>query len=159
MPLAALFISGAVVLAQEARPPVAVTNPPLIFSVERIRSALETPVSELLTRRKITPDFVVDIRERQRFEKLMKPWDFSSGPVPPGGLYAYEQLQRSGLRVAQPMFMFDLLAIARGVSKAAYSARTARARQEVDRAIAEYCAAQPNRGAGIQLCTSSPAIR
>jgi len=29
----------------------------------------------------------------------------------------------------------------------------------VQRAIAEYCAAQPNGGAGIQLCAISPAIR
>lgn len=153
MSLAALFISGALALAQQVPPPAAVTNPPAIFSVDRIRAALETPISELLTRRPITPDFVVDIRERQRFEKLMKPWDFSSGPVPPGGLYAYEQFQRSGIPVAQPLFMIDLLAIARGITKTAYSARTARAREEVDRAIAEYCEAQPDHGARIQLCT------
>jgi hypothetical protein len=33
------------------------------------------------------------------------------------------------------------------------------AREEVTRAIAEYCAAQPNRGAGIQICSGSPYIR
>ena len=158
MPLAALFISGALILAQQA-PPSADTLPPPLFSVDRIRAALDKPSSDLLTRRPITPDFVVNIRERERFEKLLKPWDFSSGPVPPGGLYAYEQLQRSGIPIAQPMFMMDLLSIARGVSKAAYSARTAKARREVDRAIAEYCDALPNRGAGVQLCTISPPIR
>jgi hypothetical protein len=156
---AALILSGALALAQQPTQPPADINPPPLFSVERIRAALETPHSELLTRRQITPDFVVNIRERERFEKLMKPWDFSSGPVPPGGLYAYEQLQRSGIAIAQPLFLIDLMAIGRGVSKAAYSARTAAARRTVERAIAEYCAAQPDGGAGIQLCTSSRAMR
>jgi hypothetical protein len=157
---AALLMSGALVFAQQAAPPPdAADNPTTIFSIDRIRAALEIPQSELLMRREITPDFVVNIRERERFEKLMKPLDFRSGPVPPGGLYAYEQLQRSGIGMAQPLFLFDLMTVAHGINKAMYAARSAAARRTVERAIAEYCAAQPNGGAGIQLCMNSPAVR
>ena len=73
MLLAALFLSGALALAQQAPPSAADANPPTptLFSVEHIRAALDIPHTDLLMRREITPDFVVNIRERERFEKLM----------------------------------------------------------------------------------------
>jgi hypothetical protein len=164
MSIAALLVSGALALAQEAAPQTAAARiGGLPVSIDRIREALERPPSDRLIQRVVTPDFAVKITERERFEKLVPPWDFRSGPVPPGGLYAYEQLQRSGIAFAQPLVSVDLLAIGRGVASAISGARSAHAgaaaRDEVQRAIAEYCAAQPNAGAGIQLCTTSPAIR
>ncbi len=110
------------------------------------------------------PNFRVEIRERQRFEELLARLDFRSGPVPPGGLYGFEQRARlSSPWGSQPIAIVDLFAIGRvvanGVSNARRAHAEAAAREQVASAIAEYCAAQPNRGAGIQICTSSPAIR
>jgi hypothetical protein len=59
---------------------------------------------------------------------------------------------------SMPIMSLDLLAIARGVG-ASNRARDARAaRGEVQRAIADYCAAQSNAQA-IQICSTSAAIR
>jgi hypothetical protein len=80
------------------------------------------------------------------------PWNFRSGPVPPGGLYAYEQLQRSGISIAQPLVLVDLMAIARGIARAHAAQSAAAAREDVRQTIAEYCAAQPDGGAGIAIC-------
>jgi len=130
--------------ASQSEPPV------LPVSIERIRAALQRPA--LLTVPRITPDFVVDVRERQRFDKLVPPMDFSSGPVPPGGLYAYEQLQRAGVPVAQPLMLIDLMAIAHEIGRAHAAHEAASAREEVRQAIADYCAGQPGGGAGIAIC-------
>jgi hypothetical protein len=68
-------------------------------------------------------------------------------------------------RVATLSFIETLIAkyLARRMFSAVTAAERASAeqsaREEVARAIAEYCAAQPNRGAGIQICISSPVIR
>jgi hypothetical protein len=124
--------------------------PDLPVSIARIRAALERP--DVLTLPRITPDFVVDVRERQRFDKLVPPMDFRSGPVPPGGLYAYEQLQRSGVSAAQPLLLIDLIAIGHEISRAHAAHEAASAREEVRQAIADYCAAQPAGGAGIAIC-------
>jgi hypothetical protein len=57
-----------------------------------------------------------------------------------------------------PIFSLDLLGMAKsaGAAKHAYDER--RARDEVRRSIAAYCAAQPNAGT-IQICSTSAAIR
>jgi hypothetical protein len=163
MTMAAALLLVALGLAPQAPPPDAPKRRPADsadtspFSVDRIRKALERPSSDRLIPRPITADFVVDIRERQRFERLMPPlWDFKSGPVPPGGLYAYEQLQQTGTRMAQPLFLVDLLAIGHSIGHAIGDARAAAAHDAVERAIAEYCGARPDRGVGIQLCASGP---
>ncbi len=74
--------------------------------------------------------------------------------VPPGGL------RPSG---SQPLFTVDLLSAALAAATAVNAARRAYARhrsvEEVRRTIAAYCDAQPNGGAGIQICSTSPAIR
>jgi hypothetical protein len=149
MTIAMLLVAGAVMLAQQA-PPASDAPPELPVSVDRIRAALERP--DLLTLPHITPDFVVEVHDRERFDKLVPPWDFRSGPVPPGGLYAYEQLQRSGLSTTQPLVVVDLLAIAREMSRAYAAHSAAAAREDVRRTIAEYCAAQPDGGAAIAIC-------
>src|SRR6266851_2712727 len=98
MSIAALLVSGALVLAQEVAPPQTGTAdvPDLPVSLDRIREGLERPAGDRLRLRVVIPDFAVKVVERERFEKLVPPWDFRSGPVPPGGLYAYDQLQRAG---------------------------------------------------------------
>ncbi len=158
MILAALLVAGALTTAapQTSTPPDAAPTGPRVsiedlpVSIERIRAALDRPAP--LTLRRITPDFVVDVRERERFDKLIPPLDFKSGPVPPGGLYAYEQLQRSGVPIAQPLFLIDLIAIGHDLARAHAAHAGAAARANVQRAIAEYCEARPNGGAGIAIC-------
>jgi len=154
---AILLFAAALAQAQASAPPPA-PDPPasespaleLPVSLARIREALQRP--DLLTLPRITPDFVVDVNERQRFEKLVPPVDYKSGPVPPGGLYAYEQLQRAGVPITQPLVVVDLMAIARGIGRAHAAQSAASAREEVRQAIAEYCAAQPGGGAGLAIC-------
>jgi hypothetical protein len=105
---------------------------------------------------------------------MLSKLDFSGGPAPAGGLYAYEQQQRlfrpSSRPLMQPYAAFSggqLVTIAlqnliasylagpliRGVSGALREGAERDAREEVDAAIAAYCAARPDR-ADIQLCTA-----
>jgi hypothetical protein len=146
----AALLAGALMLAAQAPAPADPSPSNLPVSIERIRAALERP--DTLTLHPITPDFVVSVREQQKFEERVPAWDFKSGPAPPGGLYAYEQLQRSGVPIAQPLFLVDLMAIGRGIASARAAHAASAAREDVRQAIAEYCAAQPDRGAGIAIC-------
>jgi hypothetical protein len=119
-----------------------------------VRAALEQPPSRLtLTDRK--PDFTVNIRERERFERLVAPiLDFTVGRgVPQTSLFSASPFG------SQPLFKVDLLPIAIAGVSAVNAARNAyvthAAREEVRRTIAAYCAAQPDRGAGIRICDAT----
>jgi hypothetical protein len=61
-----------------------------------------------------------------------------------------------------PGIGFDLLSLFRYVAKSAADAKREHdvqaAREDVQRAIVDYCAAQPNANT-IQICSTSPAIR
>jgi hypothetical protein len=189
--------AGAPVLAQPAQPSPspdrpssnAVTaSPPqheesnLPVSLDKIREALQQPPVPALRGLNDVPTFKVEIHERQKFslEDLIKSLDFKSGPVPAGGVYAFEQQRQvwnaTNYPLQQPYAAFnqpELLTILvenlvgkylagkaiNAVTAAERSHAEAAAREEVHRAIAEYCAAQPHGGAGIQICTSSPDIR
>ena len=59
---------------------------------------------------------------------------------------------------SMPIASVDLLGIARSVGDAKHARDGRLAREEVRRAIADYCAAQPNANT-IQICSTSPAIR
>jgi hypothetical protein len=113
--------------------------------VERVRAALEKPSSKL-TMPEVKPDFKVRIEERRPLQEIFDtpPW----------------QLPPIGWR--PPAVGFDLMSLvmkgARGVAEAKRGHDLHVARDEVQRAVAEYCAAQPNAGE-IQMCWSSPAIR
>jgi hypothetical protein len=113
--------------------------------VERVRAALEKPSSKL-TMPEVKPDFKVRIEERRPLQEIFDtpPW----------------QLPPIGWR--PPAVGFDLMSLvmkgARGVAEAKRGHDLHLARDEVQRAVAEYCAAQPNAGE-IQMCWSSPAIR
>ena len=64
----------------------------LPLSLERIRAALalipERPLVRSVDKR---PDFSTGVEERLTLEKLFEGTDYSKEPVPPGGLYAFEQ--------------------------------------------------------------------
>ena len=143
----------------------------LPVSVERIREALaKVPDMPRLRGLNERPTFRVTIEERLAVEDLFKGVDFSPGPIPPGGIYAYEQqrlLSNPGSRpLAQPYAAFsggELLTIALQNLVARYLARAfagvqdraeqAAAEREVEQAIRDYCAAQPNGGAAHRICT------
>jgi hypothetical protein len=131
-------------VAQEATPK---TAPNLPVSLDRIRAALERSPVERLKTVLPRPTFRVQIQERQRFEELMAALDFRSGPVPPGGLYGFEQRARlSPPWGSQPIMSVDLFSIGRlfsgGLSNAKRAHAEAAAREEVKRALDEFWIAQ-----------------
>lgn len=159
--------------------------PDLPVSLDRIREALKQAPTQTLRGLNEQAHFRVEVIERQKVERqkieeLLATLDFRSGPAVPGGLYAYEQ-QRivrppADNPLAQPYAAFstsELLTIAienlivkylGGRALAAVtSAERARAEQaardEVARAMADFCAAQPSHGAGFQACEISPVRR
>lgn len=160
---AAAWLIGAALAAQTLQ-----TAPPdpgtaTVVSLARIRAALERPAAFRLPQERPKADFVVNVIEKSWFERAMPPVDFRSGPVPPGGLYAYEQLQRLSPTSPIPLFSMPLLPIIQGMARGFSSARDAQssasAHREVLRAVAEYCAAQPNGGTAIAICMNPTSIR
>jgi hypothetical protein len=155
----------------------------LPVSLDKIREALQqTPSVPTLRGLNETAHFKVEIHERQQFtlDDFIKSLDFKSGPVPAGGLYGFEQQRQmfpaSDYPLRQPYAAFsqsELLTIVienlagkylanraiNAVTAAERAHAEAAAREEVQRSIAEYCAAQPNNGAGIQICAISPDSR
>ena len=146
-------------IAALQRPAAAQEPPPLNLpvSLERIREELARPPRpSLLDTIDARPHFRVTVEEqRPSFVEMFDPQDFDGGPVPPGGLYAYEQQQRL-FPQSTPIVGFDVLPFFRELAASIRSARRARseaaAREEVARAMAEFCAAQPNNGAGVVGC-------
>jgi hypothetical protein len=150
----------------------------LPVSVNRIRQALAQPAEPLRGLRGLdeTPTFRVQIRERLKIDELLQSLNFKSGPPVPGGLYGYEQQRQLFPSVdnplVQPYAAFnqgELLTILvenlvgrylagrawQSITAAEREHAEAAAKEEVSHAIAEYCAGQPNRGAGIQICSPS----
>jgi hypothetical protein len=114
----------------------------LPVSLSRIRGALNKPEG-LRVRPAPLADFKVEINEAQRFRDLLDLLDFGSGPVAPGGWYSAQQRQLLGQQ-SQPLVNFDAGAIGQAVGSAISKARRARAeriaRDEVQRALIEFCA-------------------
>jgi hypothetical protein len=100
--------------------------------------------------------------------------NFKAGPVPAGGVYMYEQQRLMFNPVDRPLMQpyaafsqGELLTILienlvgkyladrviNSVSKFERARAEANAREEVRAAVAQYCNAQPNAGAGIQICS------
>jgi hypothetical protein len=152
----------------------------LPVSLDRIREGLaHAPQTSLLTAVPRTPDFSVAVEERRRLMEIFDSMDFDAGPVPAGGLYAYEQQRllndpiENPLR--QPYAAFsqgELLTVAiqnlaikylgglllDTVSDVEREHAEAAAREEVAEAIASYCVVQPDR-ATITICTNPPTER
>lgn len=166
--------------AQTAPPSDTAPTPPAVtpssefpVSIDRIREGLKkSPEQPLLQRLSREADFRVEIMEKARLEAILKKMDFKSGPAPAGGLYGYEQQQRLFSPLDRPLMqpyaafsggelitiaMQNLIAKFLGkplVGALADASRTravAAAKEEVDQAIADYCAAQPDRW-DIRLC-------
>jgi hypothetical protein len=162
---------------QQAKTP---THLDLPVSVDKIREALATPLPPQLKGLDETPTFRIEIRERQKIEDLVKSLKFNSGPPVPGGLYGYEQQRQlfpaTDYPLQQPYAAFsqgELVQVSltslleriiagklvNAVTTADRARAVAAAKEEVRRAIADYCAAQPRAGAGIEICGPAGAIR
>jgi hypothetical protein len=145
----------------------------LPVSLTKIREALATAPALSLSSFDERPIFRIQIQERQRIEELLATLNFKAGPVPAGGVYMAEQNRimfppvDNPLR--QPYAAFnqgELLTILienllgkylggkaiNAVSAAERAHAEAAAKEDVKAAIAQYCTAQPNAGAGIQIC-------
>ena len=145
-------------------------------SLTKIREALETtPIVSLRTLDE-TPTFRVQILERQKLDELLATLNVKAGPIPAGGVNMAEQNRvmfpwvDNPLR--QPLAAFnqgELLTILlenlagkyligkslAAISNAERAHALAEAREEVRTAVAQYCGAQPNQGAGITICDPS----
>jgi hypothetical protein len=160
----------------DPKPPEPSLNLPV--SVNRIRQALAQPAEPLIGLRGLdeTPTFRVEIRERLKIDELLQSLNYKSGPAVPGGLYAYEQQRQlfpaMNNPLAQPYAAFsqgELVTILvenlvgkylagramNAISSAERARAEAAAKEEVAHAISEYCAAQPDHGAGIRICAPS----
>jgi hypothetical protein len=114
--------------------------------IGRVRAALAKPPSKL-TLQEVVPDFSVHIEKRRPMQDIfdIPPWQ-----LPPHGWQP-------------PAIGFDLMSLVRYVSKGVSDAKRGRderlASEEVERALADYCAGQPDSTAGIQMCSTLPAVR
>jgi hypothetical protein len=162
----AALLAGAPAGAQEGQPSSVADAQAagLPVSLDRIRQALEQSPVERLKGLDEKPTFKVEIQEEQKFQDLLSTLDFKSGPVPPGGLYAYEMLQLTTPKIFQPYAVFnqrELLVIAlqnllekylfghvvETISDAEHARAEQAAREEVDRELATFVAAHPESAA------------
>jgi hypothetical protein len=147
----------------------------LPVSVDRIRKALEHQPAQPLLRLPETPIFRIEIQERNKLQELLATLDFRGGPTPAGGVYAAEMQRVMFPSVSNPLVQPyaafnqpELLTIIienlvgkyligkafNAISAAERERAEAAAREEVRQTITQYCAGQPNNGAGIKICTN-----
>jgi hypothetical protein len=163
--------------APPAVPPAPDAELNLPVSLDRIRKALaQKPLQPLLGLRE-QPTFRIEVQERNRLQDLIASLDFRSGPAPAGGLYAAEMqrvmfpsvsnpLRQPFAAFNQPELLTILIQTIAGkylagrainaITNADRAAAEAAARVELRRTILLYCAAQPNGGAGIDICAKPP---
>jgi hypothetical protein len=168
--------SAGAVAGQAAAPanaPAATGDLPV--SLDRIRERLaQPPPGSTLKNLDLKPDFVVRIEERDHITRILSKLDVKSGPVPAGGLRAYEQQQlvfnKTDRPLMQPYAAFsgsEMITLAveglvqkylvgkifDGISGAQRASAERAARAEVAQAITDYCDAQPDGGRSLHLCT------
>jgi len=148
----------------------------LPVNLERIRGKLDQPPAITL-RGLDVPNFKVEVQEKQKIEDLVAAIfrDVKKVHIPPEGVYMQEmERQWDGALSENPLLEHpysafsgsEIVAITienvvgrllagpaiRALSAAQHAAASRAAREEVRAAIAEYCAARPSRGSGIQIC-------
>jgi len=147
----------------------------LPVSLDKIKDKLQQSEGVPVLKIDERPTFRVQIRERQHIEELLATLNFKAGPTPAGGVYMQEQ-QRVMFNPVDHPLMQPYAAFGQGelltilienlvghylagrvgdaVSKTERARAEAQARDEVRAAVGEYCNAQPNLGAGLQICSS-----
>lgn len=152
------------------------TKPNLPVSLDHIRKALEQQQPERpLLKLPDQPTFKIEIQERNRLQELLATLDFKGGPTPAGGVYAAEMQRVMFPSVSNPLMqpyagfnqpelltiiienLVGKYLIGKAFSAISASEREraeAAAREEVRQTIAQYCAGQPNGGAGIKICSN-----
>jgi len=147
----------------------------LPVSLDKIKEKLQQSEGVPVLKIDERPTFRVQIRERQHIEELLATLNFKTGPTPAGGVYMQEQ-QRVVFNPVDKPLMQPYAAFGQGqlltilienlvrhyladkignaISKAERARAEAQARDEVRAAVGEYCNAQPNLGAGLQICSS-----
>jgi hypothetical protein len=159
----------------ENQEPSANDQPTLPVSLQKIKEGLEqTPTLSFRTLDE-RPTFRVQILERQKLDELLATLNYKAGPTPAGGIY-WNEIQRQMFPAVdnplrQPYAAFsqgELLTILienlvgkylggkaiNAVTSAERERAENSAKEDVKHAIRDYCAAQPNEGGGIQICTS-----
>ena len=148
----------------------------LPVSLDKIREGLQQKPGLSLRALDERPTFRVQILERQKIEELLATLNFKAGPTPAGGIYMYEQQRLMFNPVDRPLMQpyaafntGQLLTIlienlvgkylggkaVDAVSKMERARAEANAKEEVRAAVAQYCNAQPNLGAGMQICDTA----
>ena len=154
----------------------AATTPTLPVSLDHIRKALEQQPGRPILKLPDQPTFRIDVKERNRLQDLLATLDFRGGPTPAGGLYAAEMQRVMFPSVSNPLVQPyaafnqpELLTIIienlvgkyligkafSAISAAERERAEAAAREEVRQTIAQYCAGQPDGGAGIKICSNA----
>ena len=147
----------------------------LPVSVERIRELLaRAPAESVLRGLDRQPDYKVTVEERRFLKDILESLDVKTGPVPPGGLYAHEIQQQvwntRNSPLVRPYAAFTSGELAQvsltsilgalvtryltnGVINLSRTEAENLAREDVRRAIEEYCNGRPDRSF-IEICTS-----
>jgi hypothetical protein len=157
--LASLLVAGGIAAPRAQQPAP--------DSVERIRAALLKSPSRL-TLRERPPDFTVHIEEQRPLQDVFdsKPWATLAGlpqarvtiQTPVEGATRGFTSWGGGPGAAGGSGGVDALDVLNRAKRLVYLRRVRDARAEVQRTLADYCAAQPNAGAGIQVCSTLPAL-
>lgn len=148
----------------------------LPVSLDKIKAGLEQTPTLRLRGLDDVPTFKVEIHEKQKpfaLEELLKNADLKPGPIPAGGIYANEvqrqlwhtsdnPLMQPYAAFSQPQLLTILIEnlVGKYLAGKALNAVTtaerqhaeAQARDDVRRAVADYCSAQPYGGRGIDIC-------
>lgn len=149
----------------------------LPVSLDKIKEALQQPPPSFSLRTiDERPTFRVQIQERQKIEELLATLNFKTAPAPGGGLYGFEQQRQMFPAVDNPLrqpyaafnqgelltILIENLAMKylggramNAITNAERARAEAVAKEEVRAAVAQYCAAQPRAGAGMQICETS----
>jgi hypothetical protein len=157
--LVCLLIAAAIAVPAAQQPPA--------VSVERIRAVLAKGPSRL-TLVERPPDFTVRIEERHPLQDIfyLPPWVspelFFAGYAKPSVFAPIEGVRggfnspSGGVFARSPDVLGPAQSLVKGVAQ---SLRVHSAQREVERTLAQYCAAQPNGGAAIEVCSTLPTIR
>jgi len=134
---AAVVLAMALATSQAASPPQGAAPPGnLPVSISRIREALKKPAGAGLTLPPPRADFTIEVLEKQRFEDLLSLLGLGGGSPMPTVLF--------GSAATHPSSAADLSAIGRSAGRAIAEARRQRAerlaREEVQRALIDFCA-------------------